>query len=203
MRKAIATTALTLAAVAVFQVSGQEPAVSNSTIWRDTVKRGDMQLAVRGLGVITANNKADLKIAESQVKSVALGQGVSIDTRQNVIHGKVYRIDPAVINGTVTVSVDFEAPATTLPVGLAVDGTIEIATLSNVVFVGRPVFGQANSETTLFKVDPDGQSATRVKVRFGQTSVNVVEIVEGLQPGDRVILSDMTPYEKYNRLRLQ
>ena len=203
MRKAIATTALVLAAVAVFQVSGQEPAVSNSTIWRDTVKRGDMQLAVRGLGVITANNKADLKIAESQVKSVALGQGVLIDTRQNIIHGKVYRIDPAVINGTVTVSVDFEAPATTLPVGLAVDGTIEIATLSDVVFVGRPVFGQANSETTLFKVDPDGQSATRVKVRFGQTSVNVVEIVEGLQPGDRVILSDMTPYEKYNRLRLQ
>jgi len=94
-------------------------------------------------------------------------------------------------------------PSAVPPAGTQVDGTIQISTLADVAYVGRPVFGQANSEATLFKLDPDGQFFSRVKVRFGRTSVNTIQILEGLEVGDRVILSDTSAYARYNRLRLQ
>lgn len=147
--------------------------------------------------------KAELKIAETQAKDVTLGQIAEIDTRNGVIPGRVSRIDPAAQNGTVTVDVMLEGP---LPPGarpdLSVDGTIELERLRDVVYVGRPVFGQPNSAITLFRLETDGKEATRIPVRLGRTSVSTIEIVEGLKVGDRVILSDMSAYDKNDRIRL-
>lgn len=147
--------------------------------------------------------KAELKISETQAKDIQLGQRAEIDTRNGIIPGHVSRIDPAVINGTVTVDVKLEGP---LPEGarpdLSVDGTVILERLPNVVYVGRPVFGQANSVVTLFKIDPDGKGATRVQVKFGKSAVNTIEVLEGLKVGDRVILSDMSAWDAQNRIRL-
>jgi len=147
--------------------------------------------------------KAELKIAETQAKDIAIGQDAQIDTRNGIIPGKVSRIDPSVINGTRTVDVRLTGA---LPPGavpdLSVDGTIEVENLSDVVYVGRPVFGQPNSTVTLFKIDPDGKGATRVPVKLGRTSVNSIEILDGLRVGDRVILSDMSAMDGHDRIRL-
>jgi len=148
--------------------------------------------------------KAQLKIAETQAKDIQIGQPASIDTRNGVVAGKVSRIDPAVLNGTVTVDV---AIVEALPQGarpdLSVDGTIELDRLKDVLFVGRPAFGQEKSQVGLFRVNEDGDEATRVKVRLGKSSVNTVEILEGLKPGDKVILSDMSAWDAYDRVRLK
>jgi HlyD family secretion protein len=132
-----------------------------------------------------------------------IGQLASIDTRNGVIEGRVSRIDPAANAGTVGVDVKLEGA---LPPGarpdLSVDGTIELERLNDVLFVGRPVFGQPNSAVTLFKVDSDGKEASRVQVKLGRSSVNTIEIVEGLRVGDKVILSDMSAQDNHNRIRL-
>lgn len=147
--------------------------------------------------------KATLKIPETQVKDVALGQSASIDTRNGIIPGHVSRIDPAAVNGTVDVDVTLDGP---LPPGarpdLSVDGTITLEKLSDVVYVGRPVVGQAGAKISLFKLDPDGKEAQRVNVSLGRASVNNIEIVDGLKVGDQVILSDMSAQDAYNRIRL-
>ncbi len=147
--------------------------------------------------------KAELKIAETQAKDIMLGQKAEIDTRNGVIPGHVIRIDPSVLNGTRTVDVKLDGP---LPSGavpdLSVDGTVELERLANVTFVGRPVFGQPNSKVTLFKVDEDGKGATRVAVNLGKSSVNTIEIVDGLKVGDQVVLSDMSAWDNQNRIRL-
>ena len=147
--------------------------------------------------------KAELKIAETQAKDILVGQDAQIDTRNGIIPGKVSRIDPAVINGTRTVDVRLIG---TLPSGavpdLSVDGTIVLENLSDVVYVGRPVFGQPNSTIQLFKIEPDGKGAARVPVKLGRSSVNTIEVVDGLKVGDRVILSDMSAMDGHDRIRL-
>jgi HlyD family secretion protein len=147
--------------------------------------------------------KAELKIAETQAKDVQLNQVASVDTRNGLIAGRVMRIDPAVLNGTVTVDVKLEGA---LPEGarpdLSVDGTIEIERLNDVVYVGRPVFGQANSMVGLFRLDAGTSEASRVQVKLGRSSVNTIEVVEGLAVGDQVILSDMSAWDAHNRIRL-
>jgi HlyD family secretion protein len=147
--------------------------------------------------------KAQLKIPETQAKDVQIGQVASIDTRNGIIPGRVMRVDPAVQNGTVTVDVKLEGA---LPKGarpdLSVDGTIEIERLTDVLYVGRPAFGQPNSTVGIFKLEPGGKEATRVQVKLGRTSVNTVEILGGLQLGDQVILSDMSAWDAFNRIRL-
>lgn len=147
--------------------------------------------------------KAELKIAETQVKDVAIGQAAVIDTRNGLINGHVSRIDPSVLNGTVTVDVKLQGP---LPPSarpdLSVDGTIELELLNDVLYVGRPVYGNADSTVQLFKLEPDGKYANRVKVQLGRTSVSYIEIKDGLKAGDRVILSDMSAYDNYDRIRL-
>ncbi len=147
--------------------------------------------------------KATLKIPETQVKDVAIGQVASIDTRNGIIPGHVSRIDPAAVNGTVDVDVSLEGQ---LPPGarpdLSVDGTITLERLSDVVYVGRPVVGQPGAKITLFKLDPDGKEAQRVPVTLGRSSVNNIEVVDGLKVGDQVILSDMSAQDAYNRIRL-
>ncbi len=147
--------------------------------------------------------KAELKIAETQAKDIILGQSAEIDTRNGVIKGEVSRIDPAVVNGTVTVDVRLtgELPQGARP-DLSVDGTVELERLAEVVYVGRPVFGQANSTIGLFKLDAEGKGAERVQVRLGRSSVNTIEIVQGLKVGDQVILSDMSDMDAHPRIRL-
>ena len=148
--------------------------------------------------------KAQLKIAETQAKDILIGQPASIDTRNGVVAGKVARIDPAVQNGTVTVDVTLEGE---LPAGarpdLSVDGTIELDRLKDVLYVGRPAFGQEKSLVGLFRLNEDGDEAVRVKVKLGKSSVNTVEILEGLKPGEKVILSDMSAWDAYDRVRLK
>ena len=147
---------------------------------------------------------AELRIAETQAKDVALGQPVKVDTRNGIIDGKVLRVDPAVQNGTVQVDVDLEGK---LPPGarpdLSVDGTIEIERLPDVLYVGRPAFGQSDSEVRLFKLDPGGDVASRVPVELGKSSVNLIQIVKGLNVGDRVILSDTSAFDQHDRVRLR
>lgn len=148
--------------------------------------------------------KAQLKIAETQAKDVVIGQPAEIDTRNGVAVGKVSRVDPSVQNGTVTVDVAITGD---LPKGarpdLSVDGKIELDRLTDVVFVGRPAFGQEQNLVSLFRVNGEGDEAERVKVRLGKSSVNTVQILEGLKPGDRVILSDMSNWDAYERVRLK
>jgi HlyD family secretion protein len=146
--------------------------------------------------------KAELRIAETQTKDIRIGQYAEVDTRNGVVKGKVSRIDPASSNGTVGVDVTLEGA---LPSGarpdLSVDGTVRLEELNNIIYVGRPAFGQENSSVSLFKVGADGE-AVRTTVKLGRSSVNTIEIVEGLQPGDQVILSDMSTYDEYQRVRL-
>jgi HlyD family secretion protein len=146
--------------------------------------------------------KAELQIAETQVKDVAPGQPASIDTRNGIIPGQVIRIDPAAVNGTVKVDVqlDGEYPKGARP-DLSVDGTIDIERLANVLYVGRPAYGQAESTVGIFKLMPNGE-ANRIQVKLGRSSVNQIEIVEGLREGDQVILSDMSAWDSYDRVRL-
>jgi multidrug efflux pump subunit AcrA (membrane-fusion protein) len=148
--------------------------------------------------------KAQLKIAETQAKDILIGQKATVDTHNGIIPGHVTRIDPAVVNGTVTVDVGLDGP---LPTGarpdLSVEGTVEIERLADVLFVERPVHGEANSTVGIFKVVDDGKEATRVQVQLGRTSVNTVEIVKGLEIGDKVILSDMSAWDNYDRVQLK
>jgi HlyD family secretion protein len=146
--------------------------------------------------------KATLKIPETQVKDVALGQVASVDTRNGIIPGHVTRIDPASVNGTVDVDVKLEGEAPGMRPDLSVDGTITIERLADVVFVGRPVIGQPGAKITLFKLDPDSKEAQRIPVSLGRSSVNTIEVVDGLKVGDQVILSDMSAQDAFNRIRL-
>ena len=146
--------------------------------------------------------KATLKIPETQVKDVAIGQVASIDTRNGIIPGHVTRIDPASVNGTVDVDVKLEGTADGMRPDLSVDGTITIERLADVVYVGRPVIGQPGAKITLFKLDPDSKEAQRIPVSLGRSSVNTIEVVDGLKVGDQVILSDMSAQDAFNRIRL-
>ena len=148
--------------------------------------------------------KAEIKIAETQAKDITIGQKATIDTRNGVVVGHVSRIDPSVQNGTVTVDAVFDEP---LPPGaradLSVDGTIELENLKDVLYVGRPVHGQADATISLFKISPDGSEASRVNVKLGRSSVTTMEILSGLQVGDKVILSDMSQWDNVDRIRLK
>jgi HlyD family secretion protein len=147
--------------------------------------------------------KAQLRIPETQARDIQLGQPASIDTHNGVADGTVSRIDPAVQNGTVTVDVKLVG---TLPEGarkdLSVDGTIDLDRLSNVLYVGRPAFGNPNSTISLFRLDQDGKGAVRVPVGVGQASVNAIQVHNGLREGDTVILSDMSRWDTTDRIRL-
>ena len=148
------------------------------------------------------NLKAELRIAETQTKDIRVGQIAEVDTRNGVVKGHVARIDPKSTGGTVGVDVilDGALPSGARP-DLSVDGTIQLERLDNVIYVGRPAFGQENSTVSLFKVNADGE-ATRTTVKLGRSSVDKIEIVDGLQPGDQVILSDMSAQDAFDRIRI-
>lgn len=147
--------------------------------------------------------KAVLQISETQMKDVRVGLDATIDTRNGIIPGRVIRIDPAALNGTVGVDVALLGP---LPPGarpeLSVDGTVEEEHLSDVVYMDRPVSGEPGATIGIFKIDPDHKGATRVNVKLGRASVNTIEVLSGLNVGDQVILSDMSQYDSYQRIRL-
>ncbi|MGE3958576.1 MAG: efflux RND transporter periplasmic adaptor subunit [Vicinamibacterales bacterium] len=148
--------------------------------------------------------KAEVKIAEIQAKDITLGQPATIDTHNGIVSGRVVRIDPSVQAGTRTVDVSLDGP---LPKGavpdLSVDGTIELERLDQVLYVGRPTFGQEQGHISLFRIEPNGTYASRVPVMLGRSSVNAVEVLEGLSEGDRVILSDMSAWDSVDRIRLE
>jgi HlyD family secretion protein len=148
--------------------------------------------------------KAEIKIAETQAKDIQIGQKAEVDTRNGVVEGRVARIDPSVQNGTRTVDVTLigELPKGAVP-DLSVDGTIELERLNDVLYMGRPAFGQEQSVVGLFRIQADGVDADRVQVKLGRSSVNTVEVLSGLKVGDQVILSDMSAYDAYDRIRLK
>ncbi len=147
--------------------------------------------------------KAELRIPETQAKDIVVGQTASIDTRNGIVAGRVARIAPSVQEGTVTVDVALTAA---LPKGarpdLSVDGTIEIERLPDVLFVGRPAYGQPNSKVEMFKLVEEGKAAVKVQVQLGRSSVNTIELVSGLQVGDQVILSDTSAWDNVSRIKL-
>ena len=147
--------------------------------------------------------KAELQIAETQAKDILLGQKASVDTRNGIIPAHVVRIDPNVINGTRTVDCKLDGP---LPSGavpdLSVDGTVEIERLADVVYIGRPVFGQPDSSVSLFRVGSGRQGSLASTVKLGRGSVNTIEVQDGLKVGDQVILSDMSAQDQNPRIRL-
>ena len=150
-----------------------------------------------------SNLKAELRIAETQTKDIHIGQYAEVDTRNGVVKGHVSRIDPSATGGTVGVDVIMDGP---LPAGarpdLSVDGTIQLEKLTNIIYVGRPAFGQEQSTVTIFKVQPNGE-AIATKVKLGRASVNTIEVIEGLNPGDQVILSDMSQFDAFDRVQLK
>ena len=145
-----------------------------------------------------------MRIAETQARDVQIGQLATIDTRNGTIPGRVSRIDPAVQNGTVTIDIALEGP---LPRGarpdLSVDGTVELERLDEVLYVGRPAFGQEEGAISLFLIAEDGQTCVRTRVELGRSSVTTVEIRGGLKEGDTVILSDMSTWDEHDRIRLK
>jgi HlyD family secretion protein len=148
--------------------------------------------------------KAELRIAETQARDLTIGQLAQVDTRNGIISGKVVRIDPAAQQGTVTVDVALEGE---LPRGarpdLSVDGTVEIERLDNILYVGRPAFGQEQSTVGLFKLDPASGEASITQVQLGRSSVNTIEVLGGLNEGDQVVLSDMSAWDQFERIRLR
>ena len=151
-----------------------------------------------------ASLKAELRIAETQIKDVKIGQPVEVDTRNGIIQARVSRIDPAAREGTFTVDAELTGPlpASARP-DLSVDGTIELERLDNVLHVGRPAFGQGQQTVGMFKLSPDGQDATRTQVALGRNSVSTIEIISGLREGDQVILSDTSAWDNYNHIRVR
>jgi len=172
---------------------------------REPIQVGQQVVAGANLGRVAnpARLKAEIKIIETQAKDIQHGQKAEIDTRNGTVRGHVVRIDPAVINGTVTVDVALDGP---LPKGarpdLSIEGTIELERLDDVLYVGRPVHYTASGTLGLFRLSPDGKEAVRVPVKLGRSSVSTVEVLSGLEVGDVVILSDMTPWDAHDRVRL-
>jgi HlyD family secretion protein len=175
------------------------------------VEEGQEVTAGQALGKVAQHShlKAELKIPETQVRDIVIGQPAVIDTRlagggsNGLINGSVSRIEQSIVNGTVTVDVALKGA---LPQGarpdLSVDGTVQLEQLNDVLYVGCPVYGQENATVQLFKVEPDGKFANKVKVAFGRRSVSYIEVKSGLNVGDRVILSDMSSYDAYDRIKL-
>jgi HlyD family secretion protein len=180
-------------------------AATNGVLQEQTLKVGQWVTPGTTLAKVVQPErlKAELKIAESQAKDIQLNLPASIDTHNGIISGRVMRIDPAVVNGTVTVDVALEGA---LPQGarpdLSVDGTIDLERISDMLYVGRPVFGQEKTTVTLFKLEPDGVNAVRDQVKLGRSSVNTIEVLQGLKEGDQVILSDMSRWDTYDRVRI-
>jgi len=190
-------------------VSTDIPTVEKDTIWTDTVKRGPMLRQVRGLGTLvraedSAGLVARVAIAVVQAAEVKPNQNATIDTRKGLVKGHVTGINASASDGTRAVYISLDGP---LPNGavadLPIDATIDIEKIDNTLYVGRPVHGAANSTISIFKLNKDGTEAERVNVKLGRSSVNAIEVLDGLKEGDKIILSDMSAYDTAERLRIK
>jgi len=185
--------------------AGVDGILQELTLNSNTLQEGQQVPAGTTIAKVANPNrlKAELKIPETEAKDVQLGQPAQVDSHNGVIEGKVIRIDPSVQNGTRTVDVALigELPQGAVP-DLSVDGTIDLERLASVLLVGRPVSGQEKSTVGMFKLQSDGRTASRVQVTLGRSSVNTVEILDGLKDGEQVILSDMSRWDQYERIRL-
>ena len=154
--------------------------------------------------VVPDRLKAEIRIPQTQAQEIVVGQTALVDTRSDTIEGRVTRIDPSVRQGSVTIDVTFDGPlpASARP-DLTVDGNVIIERLVDVVYMGRPTFGQANNRVSIFKLTPDGEYAERITVQLGASSVNDIQVINGLQPGDIVILTDMAQWDNFDRVRLR
>jgi beta-lactamase regulating signal transducer with metallopeptidase domain len=186
--------------------SSDIPTVENNTIWTDTVKRGPMVRQVRGLGTLvrakdSANLIAKVLLPESMTSEVHANQSAVISTQNGPLAaGHVISVSREVVNGTVTVDISLDAVPTKFPT--QIDATVDVEKLDNVLYVGRPVHATANSTVSLFKLAKDGAEAERVNVKLGRSSVNTIEILDGLKEGDKIILSDMSPYDSADRVHI-
>ena len=153
--------------------------------------------------VVQNQLKAALNIPETQARDIRIGQPAAVDTHNGIVEGTVQRIDPGVHNGTVTVDVALHGFVEGERPDLSVDGQIDLQRLSDVLYVGRPAFGNEDSTVSLFKLSPDGKTATRVSVKMGRASVNAMQVLGGLKEGDTVILSDMSRQDQVDRIRLE
>ena len=179
---------------------------TNGVLQQVSVQEG--QQVTPGLNIARiadpASLKAELKVAETQIKDVREGQKAIIDTRNGVIEGQVSRIDPAAREGTFTVDVSFSgALPSSARADLSVDGKIELERLKNVLYVDRPAFGQGQQTVGMFRLGPDGQEATRTQVSLGRSSVSTIEVLNGLREGDQVIISDTSSMDNYKTIRVR
>jgi beta-lactamase regulating signal transducer with metallopeptidase domain len=185
--------------------SSSEPSVAYNTIWVDTVKRGPMVRQIRGLGKLVQGENstllAKITMPVNQTVDIRPNQSAAVDTRMGVVKGHVVSISPSGDTCSIDVALDSALPERAT-VGLTVDGTIEIEKLENVLHVGRPVHGEANISIGLFRISKDGSEAERVPVKLGRSSVNAMEVLDGLNEGDKIILSDMSAYDNAERIRL-
>jgi beta-lactamase regulating signal transducer with metallopeptidase domain len=187
--------------------SSDIPTVDSNTIWTDTVKRGPMIRQVRGLGMLvrakdSTNLIAKVMLPESMTGEVHANQNAVIATQNGPLAtGHVISVSREVINGTVSVDIALDAVPTSVPIGI--DATIDIEKLDNVLQIGRPVQAAANSTSSVFKITKDGTEAVRVNVKFGRSSVTIIEVLEGLKEGDKVILSDMSSYDNADRVHIK
>ena len=186
-------------------VTGMLQQLGNTTAGAPLLEAGQNVSAGTILARVAQQDKlkAQLRITETEAKDIVLGQKAAIDTHTGTVEGKVIRIDPSAVNGTVLVDVGLTGM---LPQGarpdLSVDGTVDIEKLDNILYISRPASGQPNSAASLFRIDADGKTATRVNVKLGRASVNTIEIVSGLRENDKVIVSDMNAMDSHDRIRL-
>jgi hypothetical protein len=189
---------LGIAGLAVTRAQAQSKRVVDlATVWQDTVKQGDIKLKAMGSGRLTSDHTVTLKVAETPAQDIREGEPaiIAFPHRKEMVGGKVAAVHPEVANGTIAVDVLMDHALPGINLEEPVDGTITVGGLTNVVYVGRPVFATSNSKVMLFKLEPDVHSAKKVPVQFGAASVNVIEVKSGLQPGDKVIISDMSQYD--------
>jgi multidrug efflux pump subunit AcrA (membrane-fusion protein) len=185
-----------------------EPTVDQSTIWVDAAKKGPMLRQVRGLGTLvradgSANLVAKVTLPAFMTVDVRPGQNAAIASRQGPLaSGHVSRTSPSQSNDALSLEIALDAVPDGASARLEIDATIDIEKLENVLNVGRPVHGAANSTISLFKIVNDGKEAVRVKVKLGRSSVNTIEVLDGLQVGDKVILSDMSTYDNVDRIHI-
>lgn len=184
------------------------PAIDTSTIWVDTVQRGDLQLERRGAGRLLESDAgelyAELRIPESQSFDLEVGQPAVLDLSFTQEPARVVELGDEIAQGTRTVRLEFteQAPEQALP-GMSIDGTIEIRVIEDTLFVGKPAYARSNERVGIFKLDEERQFAERVEVQTGTSSVNLIQILEGLEVGDEVILSDMSRWDAVDRLALR
>jgi len=187
-------------------IPATQPVISEKKIWPDTVKKGDMMINVRGLGTMALLNGqpiAKIEVGETQAVDIRAGQPAEVDTHKEILKGHVANISSQVVTGTRSVIIALDSPPPSdLGPQATVEGTVQVAKLEGVIYVGRPVKGRANQAGILYKIIDDGKEAQRVNVQFGRASVSEIQILNGLEPGDKIILTDMSPYDEFERVKI-